>query len=76
MQRFVALFGRPEVLRNFHGIMTLIWFVLIFPSVLWWKESVTWIVIMSVWANLVGHFSSWQAARVEVVQQEQIEGQK
>jgi hypothetical protein len=27
---------------------------------------------MSVWANFVGHFSSWQAARVEVKQGEQI----
>ena len=28
---------------------------------------------MSVWANFVGHFSSWQAARVEVKQDEQID---
>ena len=38
------------------------------------RESVFWIVLMSVWANFVGHFSSWQATRVEVRQDEMIKG--
>jgi hypothetical protein len=46
--------------------MTLLWGVLIIPSVLWWSESVPWLVLMSVWANFVGHWSSWQATRTEV----------
>ena len=37
------------------------------------KGSIIWIALMSVWANFVGHFSSWQAARVEVKQDEQVE---
>jgi hypothetical protein len=37
------------------------------------KASIVWIALMSVWANFVGHFSSWQAARVEVKQDEAIE---
>jgi len=73
MGRFVALFGRPEFLRGFHGWMTLCWGALI-PITIFTglKGSIIWIALMSVWANFVGHFSSWQAARVEVKQDEQI----
>jgi hypothetical protein len=35
------------------------------PSLIWWRESVPWLVIMSVWANVAGHWSSWQASRAE-----------
>ncbi|WP_030245673.1 hypothetical protein [Streptomyces sp. NRRL S-350] len=74
MGRFSALFGRPAFLRAFHGWCTLVWFVLIPVTVCTGlKTSILWIALMSVWANFVGHFSSWQAARVEVKQDEQIE---
>lgn len=39
----------------FQGITTVTWLILIVPSVLWWKESIAWIVIMSAWANFAGH---------------------
>ncbi len=74
MGRFSSIFGRPAFLRGFHGWMTLGWGLLIpitvFSSL---KASIVWIALMSVWANFVGHFSSWQAARVEVKQDEAIE---
>jgi len=73
MGRLLALFGRPTFLKNFHAVATLIWLVLVVPSLLLWRASITWIVFMSVWANVAGHFSSWQAARVEGVQEQQIE---
>jgi general stress protein CsbA len=50
--------------------MTVLWAILIVPSLLWWSQSVKWIVIMSVWANLAGHFSAWQAARIENKEEE------
>lgn len=74
MGRFQSLFGRPEVLRAFHGWMTVAWGLLIpITVVTGLKGSIIWIALMSVWANFVGHFSSWQAARVEVKQDEQVE---
>jgi hypothetical protein len=74
MGRFTALFGRPEFLRGFHGWMTLAWGMLVPVTVLTGlKGSIVWIALMSVWANFVGHFSSWQAARVEVKQDEQVD---
>lgn len=54
-------------LRLFHGVMTILWAGLIPVTVLSpLKTSITWIALMSVWANFVGHFSSWQASRAEV----------
>ncbi|MCW2724288.1 MAG: hypothetical protein JWN35_1209 [Frankiales bacterium] len=74
MGRSQALFGRPEFLRAFHGWMTLSWGLLIPVTVFTGlKGSIIWIALMSVWANFVGHFSSWQAARVEVKQDEQVQ---
>lgn len=51
--------------RRMHGSLTLVWAVLVIPSVLWWRDSVPWLVLMSAWANFVGHFSAWQASRAE-----------
>lgn len=59
-----------KVLRAFHATATCVWLLLIIPSVFWWRNSITWIVFMSVWANLAAHFASWQATRVEVNQEE------
>jgi len=71
--RVFELFGRPRFLRGFHAALTAIWAILIPVSVLTdLKTSVPWVVAMSVWANFVGHFSSWQATRVEVKQDEAI----
>lgn len=37
------------------AVATIVWLLLIIPSVLWWKQSIIWIVIMSAWANFAGH---------------------
>lgn len=31
----------------------------------WWRDSVLWVALMSIWANVVGHASAWQGARAE-----------
>ena len=37
----------------------------------WWISSVTYVAALSIWALVAGHWSSWQAARVEVEQRRQ-----
>jgi hypothetical protein len=65
--KIVSWFMDARVLKRFHGAMTVIWGILIPVSVATGlKESLVWVVLMSVWANFVGHFSSWQATRIEV----------
>lgn len=48
-----------------HLTMTLLWVVLIIPTILWWRESVTWVSLMSIYAIIVGHWASYQAAHAE-----------
>lgn len=51
--------------RRFHLVMTCVWALAIVPSLLWWKDSILWIILLSVWANLASHFAAWQGSRAE-----------
>jgi len=50
----------------FNLVMTGVWAALFIPTLLWWKQSVLWVAIMSLYANVVGHWSAYQASRAEV----------
>ena len=39
------------------------WALLFVPALLWLKESVPFLVFVSVYANFVGHWAAWEAAR-------------
>ncbi len=43
--------------------MTLMWACLAVPTVLVWNDSILWVALISVYANVVGHWSSWEAAK-------------
>jgi uncharacterized membrane protein len=70
--KVTQLFGRPTFLRSFHGWATIIWFILSFPLAFWFGSLVTFVTFLSLYAIVVGHWSSWQAARVEVKQDKEI----
>lgn len=42
-----------------------VWVLLIVPTVIFWKDSILWVAMMSVWANVISHGTAWQAARAE-----------
>lgn len=48
-----------------HAALTLVWLLLVAPTLLWWRESVLWVALMSLWANIAAHAAAWQAARAE-----------
>lgn len=52
-------------LRRFHAVATLVWLALVIPTVLIWRNSVFWVALISVYANVVSHASAWQGARAE-----------
>lgn len=52
----------------FHLAMTGLWAVLVIPTLIWWKGSILWVALMSVWANVAAHFSAYQGARGEMKQ--------
>jgi hypothetical protein len=72
--KIFALFGRPSFLRAFHGWCTVFWLP-VTGLAFWtgWLKSVTFVSLMSMVALFLGSFSAWQAARVEVKQEEQAE---
>lgn len=65
--------GNPVLMRRVNGWFTVFWVAMIPISVLTgWLNSVAYVSALSLWALVSGHLSAWQAARVEVVQAEQI----
>lgn len=72
-----ALFGRPEVLRKVHGILTVFWcFLWIAAFIFGWLSSVTFVSHLSAIALILGSWSSWQAAKVEVNQDREIKNKE
>lgn len=62
--------GDPVFMRRVNGWMTVFWIVMIPVSYSFgWLSSVTYVSALSLWALVTGHWSTWQAARVEVTQQ-------
>ena len=54
-------------LRRANGYLTLVWLVMIPVSILTGlRNSVPYLVGLSVYALMVGHFSTWVAGRAEV----------
>lgn len=58
--------GDPVAMRRVHGWATIVWFIAAIPMCLLLSNSLAFVVWLSVYAIVVGHFSSWQAARAEV----------
>ena len=64
-------------MRKVNGWLTIFWIVMIPISLATgWVKSVVYISALSLWALVSGHWSAWQAARVEVAQEREIERQK
>lgn len=51
--------------RRLHLILTGLWALLVIPTILWWKDSILFIGIVSVYANAVSHWGAYQAAKAE-----------
>lgn len=60
----------PKFTTDFHKWATIVWIALLIPSVLFWSNAIMWVVLMSVWANIAGHWSAYQASRAELKQDE------
>ena len=67
-----AIHSDPVFMRRVNGWLTLFWVAMIPVSYeLGWLKSVVYVSALSLWALVAGHWSTWQAARVEVEQQQQ-----
>jgi type VI protein secretion system component VasK len=66
---WASIQGDPLFMRRVNGWLTIFWIVMIPVSLFTgWISSVTYVAALSLWALVSGHWSAWQAARVEVEQ--------
>jgi hypothetical protein len=68
---WASIQGDPIFMRKFNGWATLVWFVAAIPICIFLSSSVPFLVFISVYAVVTGHLSAWQAARVEVNQEQE-----
>jgi hypothetical protein len=62
--------GDPVFMRRVNGWLTIFWLAMIPVSLATgWVNSVVYVSALSLWALVSGHWSAWQAARVEVNQE-------
>jgi hypothetical protein len=71
---WASIQGDPLFMRRVNGWLTIFWIVMIPVSLFTgWISSVTYVAALSLWALVSGHWSAWQAARVEVEQAKEAE---
>jgi len=69
---WASIQGDPVFMRRVNGWLTVFWLVMIPVSIAThWISSVTYVAALSLWALVSGHWSAWQAARVEVKQEQE-----
>jgi hypothetical protein len=69
--------GDPVFMRRVNGWLTMFWLAMIPISfAMGWLSSVVYVSALSLWALVSGHWSAWQAARVEVAQEKELQRQK
>ena len=82
MSRFVrslwsSVRGDPAFMQRLNGWLTIFWIVMIPLSIAThWITSVTYVAALSLWALVSGHWSAWQAARVEVARRNKSGGRR
>jgi len=61
----VARKSASKVFSKLHLGLTVVWACLAVPTVIWWSESILWVALISVYANVAAHWSAYQGSRAE-----------
>lgn len=61
----------PVTQARAHLILTVVWCVLVVPTVVWWHDSIAWVAFMSIYAIIASHWACWEAARAKEAIEEQ-----
>lgn len=57
--------GSAQFWKRLHLVLFSVWVALLPPTLLLWRDSIAYVVLMSWYAIAIGHVSSWQASRAE-----------
>ncbi|HBT4752497.1 TPA: hypothetical protein MB338_004054 [Klebsiella quasipneumoniae subsp. quasipneumoniae] len=60
----------PVFIKRCHLVAAVMWVGLAIPSLISWKDSVLWVILISIYANIVGHLSGYSAARADQAAEE------
>lgn len=60
----------PVFIKRCQLVAAVMWVGLAIPSLIWWKDSVLWVILISIYANIVGHLSGYSAARADQAAEE------
>lgn len=56
---------KAKRLRQLHAVATLFWVAMIPPTIMWWKDSVAFLVFISIYTIIIDHVTAWQTAKFE-----------
>jgi hypothetical protein len=52
-----------NAVARMHALLAVAWLLLTVPALIWWRDSVAFVVAASLYANVVGHWGAFEAAR-------------
>lgn len=66
MKKIISFFDSPKNAKKIHGILALVWLVASIPIMIFLNQSIVFLVFISVYSIVAGHWSGWDAAGGEV----------
>lgn len=66
--------ARQWLSRQAHLVLAAAWAVTAIPTCLYWKNSILWVLIISIYANVASHWSAWEGKRAARYARESGEG--
>jgi len=54
-----------RLMARMHLFLALVWAVLTIPTLMWWKNSILWVSLMSIYAIVISHLAAYSAAHAE-----------
>lgn len=54
-----------KFMARVHLFLALVWAILTIPTLLWWKNSILWVSLMSIYAIVISHLAAYSAAHAE-----------
>lgn len=56
--------------RGYHAVMMVVWAALVIPAFLWWKDSIIFVILVSLYANFASEFGAWHSSGAQMEQRE------
>ena len=66
LKAFRRYLNSTDFYLRYHAYAAWFWFAMILPSYLWFRNSVFWLIVVSLYANLATEWGAWQGVRAEV----------